>query len=111
MNAGSGSAEFEQTDCIENFRCGKRSIISLPYTKPSLLESYADYFIVGGYEDKPFQVDIFDRSKARYLTINVAKELKKALKKHMIKDGRILSLDFVLVPRLKWSDRLPENFE
>ena len=81
------------------------------FSKPKLLESYADYFIVGGYEAKPFQVDIFDRSKARYLTIDVAKELKKALYKHKITDGRIVSLDFVLVPRLKWSDRLPENFE
>lgn len=75
------------------------------------MESYADYFIVGGYEQKPFQVDIFDRTKVRYLTIDLQRELKRALYKHQITDAHIVSLDFVQVPRLKWSDRLPENFE
>jgi len=51
----------------------------LPYSKPKLLESYADYFIVGGYVEKPFQVDIYDRSKVKYLTIDVASELRRAM--------------------------------
>ena len=54
----------------------------MPYSKPKLLESYADYFIVGGYEEMPFQVDIFDRTKVRYLTIDLKRELKRALFKH-----------------------------
>ena len=101
----------EQTDCIENFKCAKRCKISMPYSKPKLLESYADYFIVGGYQEKPFQVDIFDRTKVSILSINVARELKRAMHRHQITDARIVSLDFVLVPRLKWSDRMTEQFE
>ena len=83
----------------------------MPYSKPKLLESYADYFIVGGYEQKPFQVDIFDRKKVSILSIDIAKELKISMHRHKITDGRIVSLDFILVPRLKWSNRLPEYFE
>ena len=67
----------------------------MPYAKPKLLDSYADYFIVGGYEDKPFQVDIFDRSKVCHMSIDVKRELKRALAKYNITDGRIVSLNFV----------------
>ena len=68
----------------------------MPYSKPKILDSYADYFIVGGYENKPFQVDIFDRTKTHYLTIDVKRELKRALfKQHNITEGHIESLDFV----------------
>ena len=67
----------------------------MPYSKPMILDSYADYFIIGGYEKKPFQVDIFDRTKLHYLTIDVKRELKRALLQHNITDGHIASLDFV----------------
>ena len=53
----------------------------MPFSKPRLLESYADYFIVGGYLERPNQVDIYDRSKVKYLTIDVARELEIALQK------------------------------
>ena len=46
------------------------------------MESYADYFIVGGYAEKPFQVDIFDRTKVSILSIDMARELKRAMHKH-----------------------------
>lgn len=48
------------------------------------MESYADYFIVGGYKEKPFQVDIFDRTKVSILSLDVARELKRAMHRHHI---------------------------
>ena len=41
----------EHDDEIENFKMARRCTIQLPYGKATLLESFADYFIVGGYED------------------------------------------------------------
>ena len=41
----------EHDDKIENFKMARRCTIQLPYGKATLLESFADYFIVGGYED------------------------------------------------------------
>ena len=89
----------------------RRCTISLPHARPTILESFADYFIVGGYALKPFQVDIFDRTKANLVSIDVAKELSKAMHRHAIDGASIFSLSHVLVPRLKWSDRHPETFE
>lgn len=56
-------------------------------------------------------MDIYDRKKVSILSIDIARELKRVMHKHQITDGRIVSLDHIVVPRLKWSDRLPENFE
>ena len=64
---------------IENFKMARRCTIPLPYSQPSLVESYVDYFIVGAYLNKPFQIDIFDRSKSNIKSIDVARELKIAL--------------------------------
>ena len=75
------------------------------------MESYADYFITAKYEAAPFQVDVFDRSKVCITSIDVAREVKRAMGRHAITNGSIISLDHIIVPRLKWSDRLPENFE
>ena len=75
------------------------------------MESFADYFIVGAYASKPFQVDIFDRSKACVLSIDTERELRKSLRRRAIADARITSLDRIIVPRLKWSDRQSEVFE
>ena len=44
----------EQDDNIENFKMARRCTIQLPHGRATLLESYADYFIVGGYEDSPY---------------------------------------------------------
>ena len=45
---------FEEIDCIDNFKMARRCTIQLPFSSPKLLESYADYFIVGAYSNKPF---------------------------------------------------------
>jgi len=89
----------------------RRCTIQLPYSNPKLIESYADYFIVGAYVDKPYQVNIFDRTKANILCIDVERELKRMMHRHAFTDGQIVSLDHILVPRLKWSDRAHEKFE
>ena len=54
---------------------------------------------------------MFDRSKVCITSIDVAREVKRAMGRHAITNGSIISLDHIIVPRLKWSDRLPENFE
>ena len=46
--------DADETECIENFKMARRCTIQLPYGKATLLESYADYFIVGGYEEQPY---------------------------------------------------------
>lgn len=39
---------------IENFKMAKRCTIELPLANPKLIESFADYFIVGVYDQAPF---------------------------------------------------------
>lgn len=99
------------SESIDNFKMARRCTIPMPYDHPLLLESYADYFIAGAYGAKPFQVDIFDRSKASIMSIDTGRELRRALKRRAIADARITSLDRLIVPRLKWSDRACEVFE
>ena len=103
--------DLNLADQVQNFKMARRCTIPIPHANPSLLESYADYFIAGKYEEAPFQVDIFDRSKACIMHIDVAREVKKAMQRHAILNGAIESLDHVIVPRLRWSDRYPETFE
>ena len=45
------------------------------------------------------------------LTIDTEKELRKALRRRAIQDARITTLNRIIVPRLKWSDRLVETYE
>ena len=35
---------------IQNFKMARRCTIELDYRNPKLIESYADYFIIGGYD-------------------------------------------------------------
>ena len=51
----------------------------MPFSSPQLIESYADYFIVGAYEKKPFQLDFFDRTKVNLVSIDMEKEVSKAV--------------------------------
>jgi len=99
------------SESIENFKMARRCTIPLPFARPALIESYADYFIVGAYEEKPFQVDVFDRSKSCSLTIDTARELRRSLKRRAIPGATITSLSRLVVPRLKWSDRICESYE
>ena len=71
------------------------------------MESFADYFIVGGYEEQPHQIDFFDRSKMNLVSIDVAKEVRRAIKRfgNQGLKANIDSIRHILVPRLKWSDR------
>lgn len=52
----------------------------MPYGKATLLESYADYFVVGGYEEHPYQIDIYERNKTNALSLKIDIELKKFCK-------------------------------
>ena len=70
---------LDEIDCIENFKMARRCTIQLPHTKPRLLDSYADYFIVGAYSERPFLVNIYDRSKANIVEIDVERELRRIL--------------------------------
>lgn len=67
----------DESDCIENFKMARRCTIQLPFGNATLLESYADYFIVGGYEEQPYQVDIYERNKTNILSIQINNEFKK----------------------------------
>jgi len=78
---------LDEFDCIENFKMARRCTIQLPYSHPKLLLSYADYFLVGAYANNPFQVDIFDRSKTNIQCIDVAKELKRTMRRYAVTDG------------------------
>lgn len=51
----------------------------MPFDRPLILDSYADYFIVGAYATKPFQVDIFERTKVNKLSIDTEKEVRRSL--------------------------------
>jgi len=42
-------AMIDEVDCIENFKMARRCTIDLPHAFPSLTESFADFFLVGGY--------------------------------------------------------------
>ena len=98
---------FDELDCIENFKMARRCTISLPFAHPKLMESFADYFIVGGYEEQPYQIDFFDRSKMNLVSVDVAKEVRRAIKRfgNQGLKANIVSVNHILVPRLKWSDR------
>ena len=37
-------------ESVENFKMARRCTIPMPYSQPNLIESFADYFIVGGYQ-------------------------------------------------------------
>ena len=89
----------------------RRCTIQLPFGKATLLESYADYFIVGGYEDQPHQIDIYERNKTNILSIQLNNEFKKVCQMQKLQTKRIQSLTRMLVPRLRWSDRLCERLE
>lgn len=105
------SGGLDEVDCIENFKMARRCTIKLPFTCPRILESYADYFIAGAYKEKPFQVNIYDRSKTNIVQIDVGRELRRIMQRHAVANGQIVSLDHIIVPRLKWSDRHHEKFE
>ena len=67
----------DENECIENFKMARRCTIQLPYGKATLLESYADYFIVGGYQEQPYQIDVYERNKTNALCLRVDVELKR----------------------------------
>ena len=96
---------------IENFKMARRCTIQLPYGKATLLESYADYFIVGGYEEQPYQIDIYERNKTNALNLKVDVELKRLCRAKSMQQKEIQQLTRMLVPRLRWSDRLCERLE
>lgn len=48
------SLVLDEMDSIENFKMARRCTIQMQYTSPKLMESYADYFIIGKYAEKPF---------------------------------------------------------
>lgn len=89
----------------------RRCTIPLSHRNPKILESYVDYFIVGGYSDSPFTVNIFDRTKTSIVDIDVEKELRLSMQRQGVSNGQIISLDHIVIPRLRWSDRTPEKFE
>ena len=89
----------------------RRCTIQLPYGRATLLESYADYFIVGGYEEQPYQIDIYERNKTNALCLKVDVELKRLCRMKSMQQKEIRQLTRMLVPRLRWSDRLSERLE
>ena len=89
----------------------RRCTIQLPYGKATLLESYADYFIVGGYEEQPYQIDVFERNKSNVMSIKLDHELKRMCRIKGKQQKVIKCLTRMLVPRLRWSDRLCERLE
>ena len=101
----------DETEQVENFKMARRCTIPLPYNKPKLLESYAAYFIVGGYEEQPFQIDVYERNKTNVLSVKIDQELKRVCRMKSLQQKEVRSLTRVLVPRLRWSDRLSERLE
>ena len=41
--------EFDDMNCIQNFKMFRRCTIRLDYANPKLVESFADYFILAAY--------------------------------------------------------------
>ena len=111
MNQEGNDEEADETECIENFKMARRCTIQLPYGKATLLESYADYFIVGGYEEQPYQIDIYERNKTNALSIRADSEMKRLCRLLNMPQMEIKQLTNILVPRLRWSDRLCERLE
>lgn len=111
INQVADEEEADENESIENFKMARRCTIQLPHGKATLLESYADYFIVGGYEDQPFQIDIYERNKTNALSVRADQELKRLCRIQNMPAMQMKQLTQMLVPRLRWSDRLCERLE
>lgn len=103
--------QFDEFDCIENFKMARRCTIEMDGEEPALLDSFADYFIVGGYRDKPFNFNIFERNKTNLMSVDLRHELGELHRRYRVRERTILGISQMVVPRLRWSDRLPERFE
>ena len=77
----------------------------MDYSDPKIVESYAEHFVIGGYRsegDERNYLDIFlpYRNREPKCRINILDEFKSMKSGYALK-----SLDRVIFPRLKWSDR------
>ena len=70
--------EFDELNCIRNFKMVKRCSIPMGFNRPRLVDCFAEYFVVAGYEDKPFQVDIFEKNKSLTHSFDVQRAAKLA---------------------------------
>ena len=83
----------------------RRCTFNLDYANPRIVESYAEHFVIGGYRsngDERYFLDIFlpYRNREPKCRINILDEFKSMESSYNLK-----SLDRVIFPRLKWSDR------
>ena len=70
--------EFDELNCIQNFKMFRRCTIRLEYANPKLVESFADYFILAAYPEKPLQVDIYEKNKSLAVRFCVEEAARKA---------------------------------
>ena len=80
----------------------KKCTINLDY-KPVCIDNYADYFLISYTEPVPF-IDIYEKSGCFYQRLNV----QNALNPYNLK---LNSINKILFPRMRWSDRKIEEFE